>query len=319
MQSPMYGSGSTNSRFQKGLFHVKQQEWSSSWQVGFYQQGNIKGWNAGVDAITVVGQDHHSALPFYNEYDNIRIRLGTDTCKERPFYLHGYRGKQCGSVRVGLKDDKCLLMVTGPEAERVFAISRQVHVKYTRIDLQVTLEMESPVKSWAEDIYDAPNLREATERGKIHTSLVKSPTGTTLYLNKRTSPTYARMYDKSEEYMGVLGKFWRFEVEAKEDHSDRLGRILENLHEYETVALDYVTGWYGDRGICVPVGPRDTVRLPGVSTRTTSDEQTLAWLARQVRPSILALLSAGKGEEVERALGVQLEMPEYWNDERNSE
>lgn len=293
---------------------MKQREWQSSWTIGHNQHDNVRDWNAGIDAVTVVGQDHHAALPFYEEYDNIRARLGTIKEREKPFYLHGYRGKQCGSVRVGLKDDKCLLMVTGPQAEHVFKVARKYLVKYTRIDLQVTLGMDTPCRGWASDQYHSPDLTGARDRGKIYMSLVQSPTGDTMYFNKRTSPTYGRMYDKSQDYMGVLGQFWRFEVEAKEELCDKLGRILEYLDEYETVAADYVVGWYGDRGICVPLGPRDRVSIPEIPSGATGFQQTLDWLARQVGPSVHTLIQAGLGEEVERALGIQLEFPEYWKE-----
>lgn len=311
MLIPMQGSGSTNSHCQKGMFHVKQREFTSSWAVGSSQQPNIIEWNAGVDAITVVGQDHHSALLFYNEYENVKTRLDQQEKQDKPWGMHGYRGKQCGSVRVGLKDDKTILMVTGPQAERVFAVSRTVAVKYTRIDLQVTLKLETPVRMWAYNHYHSDNLTSVRERGKMYMSLINSPTGDTLYLNKRTSPTFGRMYDKSREYEEVLGKVWRFEVEAKEEHCDKLGRILEYLGEYEDVAADYVAGWYSDREVCVPVGIRDGISLPKLAEKITSNAQKLEWLRRQVAPSIQELIQVGLREDVEKALGVKLDEIAY--------
>jgi len=293
---------------------VKQQEWKSSWTVGHNQRDNIVEWNAGVDAVTVIAQDHHGALPFYNEYDNVRVRLGIAHTPDRPWTMHGYRGKQCGPVRVGLKDEKCILAVTGPEAARVFAVSKRHFVKYTRIDLQVTLKMETPVRTWAYDHFHSPTLTNRMERGKIYGSLISSPDGDTMYLNKRTSPTYARMYDKSRDYMGVLGQFWRFEVEAKEEHSDRLGRILENLTEYTEIAADYVAGWYADRDICVPLGSRDKLSIPELPSAKSGFQETLAWMSRQVKPSLHLLEQAGLLEEAQKALGVQLTFPESSED-----
>jgi DNA relaxase NicK len=202
-------------------------------------------------------------------------------------------------------------MVTGPQAERVFAVSKALNVKYTRIDLQVTIEMETPVRSLASDHYQAPNLTGAMERGKIYLSLINSPNGDTLYLNKRTSPSFGRMYDKSRDYMGVLGQFWRWEVELKEEISDRMGRVLEAMTEYTEVAADYVAGWYADRDLCVPLGKRDRVSIPETFPASSGFAQTLAWLNKQVRPSLEILRQAGLSEDAEKALGVQLTFPDY--------
>lgn len=293
---------------------MKQCEWKSSWQLGHNQVENVRKWNAGIDAVTVIGMDHHAALPFYNEYDNIKVRQGIGHVDDKPWGLHGYRGKQCGSARVGLKDDRTILMVTGPQAERVFAVSKALNVKYTRIDLQVTIEMETPVRSLASDHYQSPNLTRAMERGKMYLSLINSPNGDTLYLNKRTSPSFGRVYDKSRDYMGVLGQYWRWEVELKEEISDRMGRVLEVLTEYTDIAADYVAGWYADRDLCVPLGKRDTVSIPETFPASSGFAQTLAWLAKQVRPSLEILRQAGLSEDAEKALGVQLTFPDYDNE-----
>lgn len=298
---------------------MKQREWSSIWTVGHNQSDNVVQWSAGVDAVTVIGQDHHSALFFFNEYDNVRVRLGIANATDKPWGLHGYRGKQCGPVRVGLKDDKTLLMVTGPEAARVFAVSKKHWVKYTRVDLQVTVELRDPVRSWAFDHYHTPVLQNRMDRGKIYASLRESPDGDTLYINKRTSPTYARMYDKARDYMGVLGQFWRFEIEAKDEHSDRLGRVLENLEEYTEIAGDYVSAWYADRDICVPIGSRDKLSIPEMPTGTTGFQHTLDWMSRQVKPSLHLLEQAGLRVEAEKALGVQLYFPESSQDTEDSQ
>lgn len=293
---------------------MKQTTWDSSWTIGHNQLGNVKGWSAGIDAVTVIGQDHHSALLFYNEYDNIKTRLNLGKVVDKTWGMHGYRGKQCHSVRIGLKDDKTILMVTGPEAERVFNVSKRVNVKYTRVDLQVTIELSDPARLWAHEHYHAPNLRGNRERGKLYTSLINSPDGDTLYLNKRTSPTFGRMYDKSREFMADYGSHWRFEVEAKEETSDRLGHLLEHLTEYEQIAADYVVGWFGDRAICVPLGPRDTVSIPELPSRVTGFTQTLDWLRRQVKPALNVLEQAGLQRDAENALGIQLTFPEQAND-----
>jgi len=274
------------------------------------QRDNVVRWTTGVDAITVVGRDHHAALPLYNLYDNFKVWAGLARSDDRPFTMHGYRGKQCGSFRVGLKDDKCLLMVTGPFAERAFKTTRELNVKYTRVDLQITLEMEWPIAHWAIELYESPNLTGRRERGKLHMSLVQSNDGSTLYINKRTSPTYTRMYDKSQDYMGPQGKFWRFEVEAKEETADKLCRVLENVEEREDIVADYVATWYAERDICVPVGIRDTLSLPESFSGESGFAETLAWLNRQVRPSLNILMQAGLTEDAEKALGIQLTFPE---------
>jgi len=273
-------------------------------------QDSVRDWFAGVDAVTVVSEAPQAPLQFYNEWENLVNLANMREERVRPWYLHGYKGKQVGSFRVGLQDARAILSVTGPMSDRVFGVSRHIACKYTRIDLQVTVDLEDRSPMVAASIYHSPNLLSQRERGKLWMSYHSSPEGDTVYINRRTSPSYARIYDKSHDFLKPQGTSWRFEVELKEALCDKLGRILENLSEYEGIAADYVVGWFGDRGLCVPLGVRDKVSIPRESDSVSGNDQTLGWLAKQVRPSLIHLKRAGLHREAQNALGVQLIFPD---------
>jgi Replication initiation factor len=310
MHNPTKGSGSTNSRFQKGLFHVKQQETLNSWMVGMDQRENCQQWSVGVDAATLVGLDHKSALVFYNEYETICLDIEVATQREKPWGTHGYKGKSRGPVRVGLKDDRSIISVTGPLATRLVSLSKTVWCKFTRIDLQITCKMDGPVPTLAERLRTSHNLTSLVERGKLWMSYHSSPDGDTLYFNKRTSPSYGRMYDKSRDYAYPLGKVWRFEIELKEELADKIGQIVANAERQEELLADYVASWYADREICVPIGTRGRPSIPETATRVTGVDNTLSWLNKQVAPSLSWLNQAGLKDKAEAALGVQLTFPD---------
>jgi len=306
MLNPTRGSGSTNSRSQKGLFHVKQLETVNSFKLGIDQRDNCLAWMTGVDAVTLVGIDHKSTLVFYNEYETLCLDAEVAASREKPWGTHGYRGKRRGPVMVGLKGDRAILSVMGPLSERLVRLAGTIACRFTRVDLQVTCKMDSPVPNLAHLTFDAPNLTRDRECGKIYQSLIQSPDGHTLYFNKRTSPTYGRVYDKSREFAYPLGKMWRYEVELKEDIADRIGQILVNATDVDALCADYVASWYADREVCVPIPTRSKPTFPKLAPSATGIDNTLTWLRQQVRPSVKWLIDIGLQHKVQEALGTQL-------------
>jgi DNA relaxase NicK len=269
-----------------------------------------KGWSAGVDAATLVGLDHRSALQFYNEYETLSLDVEVAASREKPWGTHGYKGKQRGPVRVGLKGDRTIISVTGPLSFRILTLSTLVASRFTRIDLQITCEMDTPWVNHAYELYQVENLQNMVERGKLHMSYHSSPEGDTVYINKRTSPNYARIYDKSQNYGYIKGKIWRYEIEIKEELADKIGSILAVSDSPETLAADYVASWFADRHICVPIEQRNRFNVPKTATSVTGIDTTLEWLSRQVKPSLEWLNQAGLKGKAEDALGVQLRFRE---------
>jgi len=283
--------------------------------IGHNSRDNVLQYSAGVDAVTLIGVDHKSALTFYNEYETLSRDVEIATIREKPWGMHGYKGKSRGPVRVGIKDDRAIISVMGPLSERLVTLASTIACKFTRLDLQITTKLDSPQPFLAEQLKDAPNLTSLVERGKLWMSFHQSPDGSTVYFNKRTSPSYGRIYDKSREYAYPIGKVWRYEIEIKEDLADRIGQLLVTTQEYERLLVDYVASWFADREICIPIGTRDRPSIPETPTGATGIDNTLKWLNKQVRPSIKWLVDIGLEHKVEEAIGFQLGLT-YSEDER---
>lgn len=282
----------------------------TSWRIGMEQRDNCLQWTCGVDAVTLVGIDHRSALVFYNEYETLSMDVEIAASREKPWGMHGFKGKQRGSVRVGLKDDRAIISVTGPLSERLVSLYRTVACKFTRIDLQVTCKMDGPVRFLAREMWESWNLTNKRNSGKLHQTYMSSNEGDTLYFNKRTATQFARIYDKSLEYAYPLGKIWRFELELKQDLAERMGGVLANAERPQELLSDYVVSSFYDLEVCVPVGIPNRVSLPEMPKGVSGNEQTLSWLTNQVKPSIDHLIEVGLREKVQEALGIQLNLPE---------
>lgn len=278
---------------------------------GLALRGNVLEFSASIDAVTMVSQDQKGVLAFYNEYETWTTFEEVRVHRERPWGMHGYRGKQRRSIRVGLKEDRAILSATGPHSHRLVSLAKALPVKFTRIDLQITTVMDSPIQNLAKSTLHSGNLQSEIERGKLWLSYVNSPDGDTLYINKRTSPTFGRIYDKSRDFSEVRGKIWRYETEVKEELADRIGQVLVNVEKLNEFCADYVASWFADREICVPIEPRSKPSIPKVPTNPAGIDQTLFWLSKQVRPSLEWLISIGLKPKVEEALGFQLDFGDF--------
>jgi len=256
-----------------------------------------------VDALTITATGAEGKLSISLVIDAMRDRLLLE--EKKPFKFRRAIGWTRGSVSYAeeLKQGVklwCILMVRGELSEIAFTVAQALDdLKITRLDIAVDIQL-------LEQVTQLPRKLKDTYRGVFPISLIESLTGDTLYVGSRESGTFIRIYDKSDEYGLTLGHVWRFEVEFKQDKAKVVAELLKN--QGIAVAQDIVWTALRSRDIPSPkVG--QTVNLKARKVTMSSSDMKLAWLGRQVRPTVKFLASIGRLQEVYEQLGFE------WHDE----
>jgi len=256
-----------------------------------------------VDALTLTATGLEGKLSISLVIDAMRDRLILE--EKKPFRFRRATGWTRGSVSYAEEIKQgvklwCILMIKGELSEIAFTIAQKLDdIKITRLDIAVDIQM-------TEKVSQLPRKLKDTYRGVFPVSLIESLTGDTLYCGSRESGTYIRIYDKSEEYGLDLGYVWRFEVEFKQERAQVVAELLKK--QGIAIAQDIV--WTALRSRDIP-SPRvgQTVNLKARKVTMSSSDMKLAWLGRQVRPTVTFLKSIGRLQEVYEQLGFE------WRDE----
>lgn len=129
----------------------------------------------------------------------------------------------------------------------------------------------------------------------------------TLYIGSRDSWRFMRFYNKSAEqkWSTIVGQFWRAEIQFGKEQCNELAHRLQGdllspcasynlVDDYcETIGLGFLFGFSSEPLV-----------LPKPERPSNDAERRLAWLNKQVRPTVAKLAAAGYYERAEQALGL---------------
>lgn len=253
-----------------------------------------------VDALTLTATGMEGKLSMSLVIEAMRDYLEIE--EKKPFKFRDATGWTRGSVSYAEKLERgvklwAILMVRGaPQSEIAFTEALKLSdLKVTRIDLAVDLQL-------TERVTQLPRKLKDTYKGKYPIQLIESLTGDTLYCGSRESGIYIRIYDKSSDYNKELGLVWRFEVEFKQGKAEHIFDMLKK--EGVGIAKDIVWTALKSRDLPSPkIG--QTVNLRAHKINVSSSDLKLAWLGRQVRPTVQFLTSIGRTREVYEQLGFE--------------
>lgn len=274
------------------MFHVKQ------WVVE----------QAGVDWVTVtssVTQEMERLYAVYKELRDVAIGEGNEE-KEAGFL--GYRGLVSGGAFFGSRPDGAMLRVSGALAHTAVPFIRAAGGKVTRLDVQCTIKSdEKPerVITGARNQALCARMEPSAGRKVAVVHIAGHGDGDSLYLGKRTSEAYGRVYDKGAESGDAeLAGLTRFEVEYKGDKAAAVWAELCDVRSVERYALGLVCGQFGRWGVRLPLGDTEEVCPPVTSPHTSDTAKKLRWLQEQVRGTVDTLAARGLTQEVIDALGL---------------
>jgi len=222
----------------------------------------------------------------------------------RTGHMFEYDIARAGSWEFAQGRDGVFVRAGGHEAEIWGRALLHVAHKCSRIDYCVTAQASdallNPVPATMRDLrerYQDDPMQDAIQRY----AGLKRDRG--ISIGKRTSPYYARIYDKTLESRGRYPRgCWRWEIELKRHAS------AFELAEYHVdprrvdLAGALVARHFARWGVETPASAGPSIRMAKQIRRESDAQRALNWLARQVRPTIDWLFEIGYGDDVRRVL-----------------
>ncbi len=246
-----------------------------------------------VDYVTISAHEQDKRSSLARIANELAQESVNDAEKVVPFHFHNYVGQASPRFAYGENREWSILRVYGRCASERFCEVVSVADRITRLDIQVTARHDKDIPQLAISAY-RECLRVRRERMTIpEPTLITTPdSGDTLYVGRRTSDVFLRLYDKGREDPDHydLGS-WRWEVELKSDVANAIARTLARFNNTAKAVAVHVLYYYRGRGIPVPF--ETDVAAPKLPPRKDDGnvERTFRWLATTVAPAVLRLQS----------------------------
>lgn len=224
------------------------------------------------------------------------------------FIIHGYTGVRCGNVQVGRSSDRLWVSLIGEVAQPHWQNFHRREVQVTRVDLALTARFAPAADGLARHEFsrlcalNSPGARRKWSIVQGHDG------GSTLYIGSRKSERFGRLYDRGiKAASDPQGALWRWEVEYKGGAAQAVADALASLNSCDTMVAGLVSQWFTQRNVAAPEACE--VQEPCGSTlkRKGMADDKLAWLGKQVAPSVKILISAGYRTDVLAALNLESE------------
>jgi len=275
-------------------------------------------YNACLDWVTLVGEDGDGETKPMKEAVKIMEELVKEHGQWRPFKMQGFNGQTCGPVSAGFRGDTFIIRVSGAHADNIETlIPSFATCRPTRVDYQVTVQLEKPDKGLASRSFAIMEKSNGLQGPKRFLAFFTS-TSDTLYVGKRTSPVMLRLYDKTPDVNLASGSnhppgsFWRYEVEYKRQYA----RTALNTWLAGPNRTDHIRGIVGEEFAKRGAPSFGSVQDYGTGLKAyvapTTVNSNLKWLKTTVRPVFQRLVESGLEREALMALGQSL--IEDWKD-----
>lgn len=277
----------------------------------------IPAWVAGVDWITCSAKLPSTMAAL--------LRLGKALVDEeegcggvrKPWYFQGYAGYSAGQVSAGFKGSGVCVRASGAAAREHAAELIECADNVSRLDLQLTVRSDACGADFASSLYrsllSAPRARG---RPVERTLITSTYSGDTLYMGRRVSDQYGRIYNKSaEEKVNEDPLRWRFEVEYKRAYAKAAAAAYSASDRSIEWSTGRVVRWFADRGIRPPVSTLAGDSIRGAPRGTAEEAARLEWLKRSVRPAVRALAEKYGWPDMLALLGVPMAVTDRYVNE----
>lgn len=225
--------------------------------------------------------------------------------KAEAWRFFGYEGFRMGDLAYGERHDGSIIRAWGETADDYWREVALVAGNVTRLDICVDCYYDEAVAEVASLAYGRLQHLD----GQRHRSYIEnSDGGQTCYIGSRSSDRFARIYDKGvQSGIAKKGLVWRYELELKGAMAYIVAkRILEHDYLDQINHLAYqVSEFVVQAGLVPPFPTSETEYITRPRKRKLAGDEKLQWLRQQVRPSVLGLISIGRGQEVLDALGLE--------------
>lgn len=240
----------------------------------------------------------------------LREREAADN-RVSPFRLNGYIGWHCGRISYGTRDAAGLLQLSGELAEEHFATLVPIADHFSRLDLAVTVDTGLSDPDLGQLHYlEACEHRDSHPKAALPWQVQDADGGYTLYLGKRTSDFFLRVYNKEAESIAAgdtisarqYARCWRYELELKGGASRAITEPLHTATDRTQYVRNFLYQHLTQHGMMPPFAPTGEVRKLAGLRRRSDRISRLNWLATSVRPTVRWLIETGNAQDVLDAL-----------------
>jgi DNA relaxase NicK len=258
----------------------------------------------GVDWLTLTTKNPDRAQDWHEAFNAVATQEQQRGHRWGDARFFGYVGQACGHIFYGKRHDGALLRLSSSLAESVGALFSPDACHCTRIDLQVTCELATAQPDMLERLYDSCTSGLRKVGRPVEYSLIKNSNGArTLYVGRRSSQRYGRVYDKGmEQGQGEPGKLIRFELEVKDEMADQAVAMIYRSGEADTVILRLLQDFFEERGIPVLWNAAQMevgFRGPRLAI---DDASSLRWIGGPVAKTVARLMHSVGPERTVRAI-----------------
>jgi hypothetical protein len=295
------------------MFHVKQ-FYKNPYSPSLDVLGLVKNVNFNVDAITLIVEGESNVLGMRDIWRAYQKKAERDGFRVSAFTSHGYIGAAVSSVRYSFntKREAAMFQITGRETPSALVELIELEGYATRVDLQATFELFSPVPDLAKFIHEARVYVGNTAGIRLDDyRYISGKDGDTLYVGSRQSSKMLRIYDKSYDYNVPRGTIWRWEIQYNRDAARALWIALDGLERNSELFKNFIARTLFDdchrKGVRLPVeyAPVQMAEIPKLSSSEPDRERYLKWMRESVSPVVKWLTARGELELVLEALGIQ--------------
>lgn len=263
--------------------------------------------DSGMDWITITTIEESDTDYLLNQ---ARIVLDTEEALgaiKQPWAAMGYRGHQCGSARLGVRNGReAILIVTGSAAKLYGDFVRPYGDRITRLDVQVTIRLERPDPKLAEKVYRTLQALKGQGQYRPAIKYISSDTGSTVYSGSRKSAKLLRLYDKSSDYgEDQLGTCWRYEVQYNRRAAPGAWTKIDSYEAEAAKVAALVYSEFASRKMQPLFSVVDHISAIEVGRKYTDAQTKLTWLTKCVRPVIIQLCALGYEEGVINSLSLR--------------
>lgn len=260
----------------------------------------------GIDWLTITTPDQQRGADWREAFKTVATEEQIRGHKWVDSRLFGYSGETCGHVFWGKGQHGHMVRLSSAIAESRGALFEPDGAHTTRIDIQATVEFKALVPNLIERMYEEGKEKKVSNGRPPVFTLIKNSVGArTLYVGKRASGLFGRIYDKGiEQALGEPGKFIRFELECKDWAAPQAVASIYPSSSPDAVMLSLLGNFFTARNVPVPwsyVRPEADFRAPRI---TVDDAASLTWVKGPVANVVARLMeTVGPAATLQALLG----------------
>lgn len=207
--------------------------------------------DAGVDWLTATARGRRERRRFDTVGKELLEQQTAAGVEIQPAAVRDYVGWSVPGIFVGTRRDDSIIRLSSTNAAHHWKSVADAATNVSRLDLQVTVWTHGEQPALSRYYYQRVRRQKANRGRPRSYSLIQThPHGDTLYVCKRQSDGFGRVYDYASAHASAPPRtVWRYEVEFKRNLALHHSNALSVADAPRSYAESVVADWYDARGI----------------------------------------------------------------------